>query len=60
MPKTGETCQRSGVYRFAGHPDGSTACHTAEENEIPLSKGETFPPIRSCSKAAFWTFVRDA
>ena len=61
MPKTGEICERSGVYRFAGHTDGSVGCHpTSEEMEIPLSKGETFPPIRSCGKGAYWTFVRDA
>jgi len=61
MPKTGEVCQRSGIYRFSGHTDGSIGCHpTYEEGEIPLSRGETFPPIRSCKKGAFWTFVRDA
>lgn len=61
MPHTGEICQRSGIYHFAGHMGGGTGCHpTSEERDIPLSKGETFPPIRSCGKAAYWTFVRDA
>jgi len=27
---------------------------TAEEREIPLSAGETFPPIRSSGKACWW------
>lgn len=31
---TGETCQKSGVYYCVRHP----------KNEIPLSKGEKFPP----------------
>gem|GEM_PF-797359 len=61
MPHTGEICQRSGIYGFAGHVDRTTGCHpTSEERQIPLSKGERFPPIRSCGKAANWVFVRDA
>jgi hypothetical protein len=61
MPKTGEIADRSGVYRFAGHLGGGMGCHpTAEEKEIPLAKGERFPPIRSCQKGAQWEFVRDA
>jgi hypothetical protein len=61
MAKTGETNERAGVYRFAGHPDGSTGCHlTSDEKEIPLAAGERFPPIRSCGKPATWTFVREA
>lgn len=24
---------------------------------IPLSKGETFPPVRSCNKGAFWKYI---
>ena len=31
---TGQKCQTSGVYYCSKHPT----------NEIPLSKGETFPP----------------
>jgi hypothetical protein len=31
---TGETCKTSGVYYCVRHP----------KNEIPLSKGEKFPP----------------
>ena len=29
---------------------------TGEEMMIPLDVGEEFPPIRSASKACFWTF----
>ncbi|PZR06081.1 MAG: hypothetical protein DI539_24570 [Flavobacterium psychrophilum] len=49
--KTGEICQQSGVYKCSLHPT----------NEIPLSKGEKFPP---CSKggghSATWILVRAA
>jgi len=59
MQKTGEICRQSGVYRFTGHTDGSVGCHpTSKEDEISLSKEETFPPIRSCGKGAFWQFIR--
>jgi len=61
MPKTGEICQRPGIYDFVRHVDGSAGCHpTSEEKMIPLSKGDTFPPIKSCKKGAIWTFVKDA
>ena len=57
--RTGQTCQESGVYRFDGYTDGtSTPAPKPEEREIPLSKGETFPPIRSTGKACYWRLVR--
>lgn len=53
--KTGETCQTTGHYQFDGYTDGTTTpSPTAEERIIPLSRGETFPPIRSCNKACWW------
>ncbi len=49
--QTGQICQKSGVYRCAGHSD----------NTIPLSKGEVFPP---CSwgggHGTTWILVRAA
>ena len=30
---------------------------TADERVIPLQKGETFPPIRSCNKGAWWRYI---
>ena len=48
---TGEKCELSGVYKCTTHPS----------NEIPLSKGETFPP---CSldggHGTTWILVREA
>lgn len=54
--KTGDTAPRTGRYKFVRYTDGTTTpSPTAEERVIPLSRGETFPPIRSCNKGAIWT-----
>ena len=59
--RTGEKCTESGVFKFDGYLDGTTTpAPTAEEREIPLSRGETFPPIRSTGKACWWKLVRRA
>jgi len=56
--KTGETCETTGKYQFDGYTDGTyTPAPTAEEKIIPLSRGETFPPIRSANKAAWWKYI---
>ncbi len=61
MPVTGDINNRSGIYTFAAHVDGSTGCHPSEdEREIPLAAGERFPPIRSCEKVAVWELARNA
>lgn len=57
--KTGQTCIESGRYRFDGYVDGTTTpTPTAEEMVIPLSRGETFPPIRSTGKACWWKLMQ--
>lgn len=59
--KTGERCSESGVYRFDGYTDGTEVpTPRPEEREIPLSMGETFPPIRSSQKSCWWRLVRRA
>lgn len=59
--KTGEKCVESGVYRFDGYLDGTTLpAPRQEEQEIPLSEREVFPPIRSSQKSCWWRLVRDA
>ena len=57
--KTSQKCETSGTYGFDGYVDGtSTPAPTAAERSIPLSKGETFPPVHSCDKAAWWKLQR--
>jgi hypothetical protein len=57
--KTGEKNPESGRYRFDGYLDGTTSpAPRAEEMQIPLSKGETFPPIRSASKGCWWKLMQ--
>jgi hypothetical protein len=50
---TAQTNPQSGVYRLVSCTEVSPA-----QYEIPLSKGETFPPCRSCRGAARWKLVR--
>lgn len=58
--KTGETCDTRGAYIFDGYVqrEPPPPVPTAIERVIPLSKGETFPPIRSSSMAAYWKLQR--
>jgi hypothetical protein len=57
--KTGQTCPESGRYQFDGYLDGTwTPSPSAEEKEIPLSRDETFPPVRSTGKACWWKLVQ--
>jgi len=59
--KTGQTCDTSGVYIFDGYVDGSTyPSPTQDERVIPLSRYETFPPVRSADKACWWKLQRTA
>jgi hypothetical protein len=41
---TGQKCEQSGIY--------DSNCHT---KQIALSKGDTFPPCRTCQKSVTWT-----
>lgn len=55
---TGETCPESGVYRLVNCD--KWGCSKAQR-EIPLSKGERFPPCRNCGTGrAEWKLVRKA
>ena len=57
--RTGDTCQESGRYAFDGYTDGSWhPVPSAAEKEIPISRGERFPPIRSSGKACYWKFMQ--
>ena len=57
--KTGETCEIAGDYEFDGYVDGTTyPSPTAEERVIPMDRRDTFPPVRSSQKAAWWKLLR--
>ena len=55
--KTGDTAPYSGRYEFVRYTDGTTTPRpTDNEKIIPLQRGETFPPIKSCNKGAWWRY----
>ena len=57
--KTGDKCVTSGDYAFDGYTDGSkTPAPTPNEQSIPLRAGETFPPVKSSQKGAWWKLAR--
>jgi hypothetical protein len=57
--KTGETCEIAGDYEFDGYVDGTNSpAPTAEERIIPMDKWDTFPPVKSSEKAAWWKLIR--
>jgi hypothetical protein len=52
MSSTGEICPQSGVYKCSTHPS----------QEIPLTKGEKFPPCITVGRPAHgatWVLVKD-
>ena len=57
--RTGQTCTISGGYEFDGYTDGSSSpAPQAAERQIPVSRGETFPPIRSAAKGCWWKLIK--
>lgn len=60
--RTGEQAPVSGVYGFVRHiTERFPRCvPTPAEQEIPLSKGERFPPHKSCGQGVVWRLVRYA
>ena len=57
--KTGENCDIAGDYQFDGYTDGTwSPSPTTDEKVIPLQRGETFPPVRSCDKACWRKLTR--
>lgn len=57
--RTGQEAPLSGVYRFVESDDAD--CEpTPEAMEIPLSRGERFPPHRRCRGAVIWELSRRA
>lgn len=57
--RTGDKNPISGGFVFDGYLDGtSNPPPKPREREIPLSKGEIFPPVRSASKGCWWKLIR--
>ena len=52
--RTGESVPVSGVYVSIGHTDGTHCSATPAERMVPLSRGEVFPPHRSCRAGVVW------
>ena len=57
--QTGQRAPVSGVYRFVRMLTGFCVI-TSGAREIPLAKGEAFPPIRGCHGSVVWQLVRYA
>ncbi|MCB8991834.1 MAG: YjzC family protein [Ardenticatenaceae bacterium] len=58
MFKTGDKVTITGRYEFVQYTDGTTTpTPTVEERIVPLEYGETFPPIRSANKGAWWRLI---
>lgn len=60
----GQVCPESGIYRLTQCTcKEKGGCEVSEEQyTIPLTKGEKFPPCRSCGNGGDikWEFVRRA
>ena len=57
----GEICPESGVYRLKDRDcKGNGTRDSEEQREIPLTKGERFPPCKNCKGKVVWEFVRRA
>ena len=57
--RTGEVNPVSGDFEFVRHIKRFPWwMPTPEENQIPLSKGERFPPHKSCAKGVIWKLIK--
>ncbi len=57
--KIGEICTESGIYKLEEHSVGSGNAQRSEaQKEIPLSKGEKFPPCRDCKEEVLWVLIK--
>jgi hypothetical protein len=55
--KTGENAPVSGDYEYVKHIEPTGCVPTSAERQIPLAKGETFPPHKSCGKGVIWKLI---
>jgi hypothetical protein len=55
MYKTGDKATSKGKYKFVRYTtEPQTPRPSSEESTIPLDVGDTFPPIRSTGRGAYW------
>jgi hypothetical protein len=55
MYKTGDKAPEKGEYKFVRFVNSSVNCTpTTNERSIPMDRGDTFPPIKTCNAAAWW------
>ncbi|MFQ6134256.1 MAG: YjzC family protein [Nitrososphaerales archaeon] len=52
--RTGEAAPASGEYEYVQHIDSYGCEPTQYERRVTLSKGERFPPHKSCSRSVVW------
>ena len=56
---TGQKCEESGIYATVRHMKPGIPCSaTPEEKTIPLAKGDTFPPHKSCNAGVVWKLTK--
>ncbi len=58
--RIGQVCPESGVYRLKDNCKKNCDYGSEEQREIPLTKGEKFPPCKNCKGEVLWEFVRMA
>lgn len=57
--KIGEICPESGIYKLREHGVGSgNAQRSEDQKEIPLAKGEKFPPCKDCKEEVVWELIK--
>jgi hypothetical protein len=57
---TGQRAPVSGVYEYLRHITALSCLPSAAERRIPLSRGEVFPPHRSCQSGVVWRLAEYA
>ena len=53
MPRTGEICTVSGLYRS----ENCKKCGRPEQTDR-MDRGDTFPPCTKCTYAIIWTLIQ--
>jgi hypothetical protein len=60
--KTGEKVPVSGSYSYERHMESMTpftCTQTHEEEQVELSKGDTFPAHKECNQGVIWKLIKE-